>query len=323
MKTKVKVPSSIFLTLLLFLILTSCSSKSEPSLESSITMGIVSIMDMKGNSLKSVLAGGAYTDSTFLEPLPPGRIASKVKLDRMEVDGMTVHILSPLEGSPRGSVFFLHGGAYSTSFSPGHWDLLAWLASESGYRVLAPDYPLPPAATWTASWSKVRKAWDGLVGESGNNPPVLMGDSAGGGFALALAMELAQEGQSSMAKVILLSPWLDLALDNPAIDPVEAKDPLLSRRALQICGERWADGTDLADWHLSPLHGPLGKLPRIHLFTGTADILNPDARKFQERCSQEGISLDFHGYPDMMHVWMLFDFPESKKAKKELLALLK
>ncbi len=42
-----------------------------------------------------------------------------------------------------------------------------------------------------------------------------MGDSAGGGLALALEEKLSQEEIEMPEKTILISPWLDTRLTNP------------------------------------------------------------------------------------------------------------
>jgi monoterpene epsilon-lactone hydrolase len=43
-----------------------------------------------------------------------------------------------------------------------------------------------------------------------------MGDSAGGGLALATALALRDAGEPAPAALALLSPWVDLAAARPA-----------------------------------------------------------------------------------------------------------
>jgi len=52
---------------------------------------------------------------------------------------------------------------------------------------------------------------------------IMMGDSAGGGFALALAQKLKNESIDQPAQIILLSPWLDITLTNPDIKEIDRK----------------------------------------------------------------------------------------------------
>lgn len=53
---------------------------------------------------------------------------------------------------------------------------------------------------------------------------ILMGDSAGGGFVLALAQFMKQEEVPQPSQLILLSPWLDLSLSNPNIKEIDPSD---------------------------------------------------------------------------------------------------
>ena len=57
---------------------------------------------------------------------------------------------------------------------------------------------------------------------------------------------------------------------------------------------------------VSPLYGSFQGLGRITLFTGTSDILNPDARKWAKRAREVGFPLDYREKEGMPHVWMLF-----------------
>ena len=81
----------------------------------------------------------------------------------------------------------------------------------------------------------------------------MMGDSAGGGLSLALSMYFAQKDLPVPEKLILLSPWVDLNMDNPEIEKYIKKDPMLKLDELKIDARYWANGTDLNDYRLSPI----------------------------------------------------------------------
>lgn len=293
----------------------SCSTPGDSSPESRFTMGLLGWMNFKASSLERVNAGLSLVDTSGLKPRPEEPFTRKFLVTREDIQGHGVYTVSPRDKAPTVTVFYLHGGGYSVTFADSHWKFFEELILSTGCTIVAPDYPLPPQADWKASWDMVRQAYLRLPEKES---PILMGDSAGGGFALALAQELAAEGHRNPRLVILLSPWLDLSMSNPDIPRMEASDPLLSREALVVCARRWARGTPLVDRRLSPLYGPLEGLPPVVLFTGTADILNPDARKLRDLSSPGNPDFAYREYQGMMHVWMLFDFPESRKAKEEI-----
>lgn len=52
------------------------------------------------------------------------------------------------------------------------------------------------------------------------------------------------------------------------------------------------------------------------------DILVADARKLKSIAESMGIEINYYEYADMVHVWMLLNFPESKKAKQQIIDLV-
>ncbi len=298
------------------------NSSGRPSGASRVAMGFLRLMKFKDSTLTRVRAGLSFVDSSGQQPHPNRSFAKKVLVTIDTIDGHAVYTMAPRDKITTVTVLYLHGGAYSATFVSVHWKLFEELIVRTGCTIVAPDYPLPPEAAWSAAWVMVRKVYAELVNNTSHSAPILMGDSAGGGFALAFAQELATGNLLPPQRLILLSPWLDLAMSNPDIEHMEDTDPLLSVEALRISGQRWGGETPVSDWHLSPLFGPIEKLPPVSLFTGTADVLNPDARKLRERFADQKLALDYREYAGMMHVWMLFPFPESRKARAELVNLL-
>jgi acetyl esterase/lipase len=122
--------------------------------------------------------------------------------------------------------------------------------------------------------------------------------------------------------LVLLSPWLDVTMTNPEIFRIEPDDPYLSVESLQYAGCQWAGTLPRHEWQVSPLHGDLSGLPPVTVFTGTADVLNPDARLFCDRMSGVGGTVDFHQYDHMMHDWMMFRMPEATRCMEELVSIL-
>ena len=55
-----------------------------------------------------------------------------------------------------------------------------------------------------------------------------MGDSAGGGLSLAVTEQLKADGVRLPDELVLLSPWVDVAMDNEQISKYEPRDPFLS-----------------------------------------------------------------------------------------------
>ena len=86
------------------------------------------------------------------------------------------------------------------------------------------------------------------VAEQSPDGVVLVGDSAGGGYALALA-EAIRDGRPIGAapqpdRLVLISPWVDLTGTTPGTLEAPRRDPWLSLRHLSIYASFWAGTED-------------------------------------------------------------------------------
>lgn len=66
-----------------------------------------------------------------------------------------------------------------------------------------------------------------------------------------------------------------------------------------------------------PNNGKVKGLGYITLFIGTHDVLIADCRKLERQAREEHVKIGYHDYEGLMHVWMLFSFPESIEALKQ------
>ncbi len=212
-------------------------------------------------------------------------------------------------------IIYLHGGAYVWQGAIIHWNFINKLLGALNCRVTYFDYPLAPENTYLDTFKMLQMGFDHLVKKYPCDNFVLMGDSSGGGLALAFAQKLSKEKYPIQPKeLILLSPWLDLALDNPGIPAIEKLDRLLKVNSLRAAGYLFAGKKDVSEYLLSPINGDISKLGSITLFIGTHDILWPDCIKFREKALRTGANLSFFEYREMPHTWMLFPISEARDA---------
>jgi acetyl esterase/lipase len=151
---------------------------------------------------------------------------------------------------------------------------------------------------------------------------VVMGDSAGGGMALALAQVLRAEGLPQPERLILLSPWLDVSMSNPALPELDKRDPILDIQGLKTAGEMYAGDLSVRDPRVSPMFGDCSHLAPMSLFIGTRDIFLADCRDFRTKLTAEGIRLDYHEAPEMLHDWMIMPTPEAEEVLSEIQSIL-
>ena len=226
------------------------------------------------------------------------------------------------EDSPSGiTVFYLHGGAYFMDFALAHWKLMDRLVREADAQVIAPAYRLLPFATWQEAFDLVVPLYREYCEAHPERKVVLMGDSAGGGFSAALAEQFKAEGIRLPDELVLLSPWVDLSMENEQIKEYEPRDPFLSSRQLTLCAEYWRGELDVHDWHISPIFGDMKGVRNVTVFVGTSEIFYPDVTKFF-RMLDDDPSNELIVGEEMNHVYPLFPIREARPAVDKILQVV-
>ena len=198
-----------------------------------------------------------------------------------------------------GTVLFLHGGGYCVGSPRTHRALAAWLARDTGLPVVVPDYRLAPEHAFPAAMDDALAAYDAL---SADGPVVIAGDSAGGGLALALAVQVRDSGRPAPASLVLLSPWVDLrASHQPAPVPGEA---MLGAGWMQACAAHYAAGR-ADDPRVSPLLADLRGLPPVLVQCGTDEMLCAQSRALHAALLAAGVDSTLEVEPDCWHVYQL------------------
>lgn len=233
------------------------------------------------------------------------------------VHGFPVYTLWNAEAEmPGRTVVYLHGGAYVRPSDPRHWKLVTRLAGALGARAVLPAYPLAPEFTVEDSFEEMVGIFEEIASQSPEGV-VLVGDSAGGGYALALAEALRDRGGAQPERMVLLAPWVDLTGTTPGTLEAAGRDPWLSHPHLSVYASFWAGSDDpavLADPRVSPGLGDLAGLPPTLMLCGTRDLLQPGCDALFARAEEADWPLEYVVAPGLMHVYPLLPIPEARAA---------
>ncbi|MBQ1476913.1 MAG: alpha/beta hydrolase [Erysipelotrichaceae bacterium] len=219
-------------------------------------------------------------------------------------------------------IIYLHGGAYVKEMLPFHWLMLDKITSRADVPFIIPEYPLAPFADYEDCYQKMEVFYRKVLEYYPDKKIILMGDSAGGGLALGLAMYFHTLGLKTPEKLILMSPWVDLVMDNPEIEKYIPVDPTLKYDDLSVDARFWANGTDLRDYRLSPIYGDLEGIRDVSLFTGTHEFFYPDIVKFYELCKEKKIPCDLHIGEGLDHVYPAYPIPEADEAIETMVEII-
>lgn len=246
------------------------------------------------------------------------------------------------------TLFYLHGGAFILPPSALQFNFVAMLIRRlekmTSRRVLGilPLYPLAlmrkdgirPKETIDVIEDVFRIASDYSV----SGPIVILGDSAGGGLALALAQRVARTMNRISQRIVslnLFSPWCDVSLSlRKEMQNQEKTCCMLRIEGLAECGKLYCGGdfiinnslplTDpqllpLTDPEASPLFGNLEGLPSTSLFVGTYELLLPEGRALRDKMAASNGRLRYIEGKGMPHVWPLLPVQDAVPAVELLL----
>ena len=267
-----------------------------------------------------VIAGGVvvYLFTADIESTPPEEIKDRIEITEKKYEKRKVFYLTPKEEQKENTViFYLHGGSYVAEASKEHWYFLADLVQDTKATIIMPDYPLTPKYHYKDVFAMIEPLYEEMTKQEEMQNLIVMGDSAGGGMALALCEKLGEEGKQKPNKLILISPWLDVRLENKAIDAVEEKDKQLNREALKVAGLSYAGEDGMESFLVNPILGNPETLQNISItiFTGTYDILNPDVHTWLEKVGNT-LQIDLKEYEGASHIWLL-DRSEDRTSEAE------
>lgn len=247
---------------------------------------------------------------------PPGKIVDRVRVETDERMGFPVYTFAPNPGSTTNgrSALYIHGGGYIHDFGPGHFKLIATLVERAGLTVVAPCYPLVPDHNWRDSFEQVAALGRGL---NGPGKPLLIGDSAGGGFALAVAEVLAAE--ALQPETVLLSPYGDALVSDPGTPEYDSRDPYLAAAGVRTVLTAWAGDDDPERPEVSPLFGRFAGIARMLILTGTNDTIHPQALQIHAKAQTDRVASKLVVAQGCIHVYPLMPIPEAKKALEHML----
>ncbi|MGC8489062.1 MAG: alpha/beta hydrolase [Clostridia bacterium] len=244
----------------------------------------------------------AAIDAMFRSEPDPG-----LRIEETEIGGVHAYWIMPPDADVSRTLFYLHGGSYAAGGLETHQDVVGRLARAARGRALLLEYRLAPEHPFPAPVDDAARAYRALLDE-GQDPRRLavVGDSAGGGLALALMMVLRDAGDALPASAVLISPWTDLASTAPSLDTRRERDPWLVADAVPQEAAVYLAGADPQDPLASPLYGDLRGLPPLLIHVGDDEILLDDAVRIADKAERQGVPVTLKVWPEMWHVFHLF-----------------
>jgi acetyl esterase/lipase len=246
---------------------------------------------------------------------PPGCSSAPAMLGN--VPGLRV---TPENVQPDRVVLYFHGGGYVIGGPRSHGKLAAQIAHAARSEAWLVDYRLAPEHPHPAALEDALSAYRWSSQQEGTTRIVLVGDSAGAGLAVALAVLIRDLKLPPPAAMVLISPWADLTLSGESQRTHGARDPMLRRAWLAACAAYYAGALPLESAALSPLFADLTYLAPTLIQVGSEEILLSDSERLAERAKQAGVCVRLSRFDGMWHDFQVHAgmLPEAGQALAEI-----
>lgn len=202
-------------------------------------------------------------------------------------------------------ILYLHGGAYVVGSAWAYRAFVSQLVARSGVSAFIADYGLAPERPFPAALEESLSVYRALVADF--DDIALVGDSAGGGLAIALASQIAADpdfgGDRHPRCLALMSPWTDLSLSGDSITAKEDRDPLVNRTMLETASRHYLGRVHPTDPRASPLFGDLSALPPTLVHVGDDEMLLDDSLRLANLIEQQGGQVQAVVWDEMIHVF--------------------
>jgi epsilon-lactone hydrolase len=203
------------------------------------------------------------------------------------------------------AILYLHGGWYVWGTALAYRNLAGHIAARTVTAAFVPDYRLAPEHPFPAALLDAQASYHGLI-ERGVRRIAIVGDSAGGGLALALlSLTTAKAAADTVVPVaaVALSPVTDATLASPSWESRAATDLYFTRPQATALLDAYLVDHDRADPLASPLEGALAGLPPIRVHVGEDEMLLDDSLRYVARAVAAGVDARVDVWRGMQHVF--------------------
>jgi epsilon-lactone hydrolase len=226
-----------------------------------------------------------------------------VKIERVDspVKGEWISTAEPASDRV---IYYLHGGGYISGSAKSCRPITATLAGHLKGRVFGLDYRLAPEHRFPAGLDDAVEGYRWLLA-NGIEPQsiAVVGDSAGGGMALALAVQLRDAGEALPVSLVCLSPWTDMTSESNSLQANSERDSMFVAEDIERYAHAYLGDHSRRDPLASPLFADPRGLPPLLIQVGRDEVLLDDARGVHTKALATGVPSTLYIYEHVPHGW--------------------
>ena len=219
-------------------------------------------------------------------------------------------------------IVYLHGGGFMLGDLDSS-DAIAWgLAENAGAVVASVDYRLTPEHVYPAALDDAWHSLQWLLEHSDelsltDSTLLIVGDSAGGNLAAALALKSRELGGPRIQAVAIVYPATSLDAELPscheyALGPGLTREAMIKYRRLYLAG----NSHDNDPFAVPATATDFSGLPPFWVHTAERDPIRDDGRVFASKLAAAGVNVTYREARGMIHGFMRARF-EGAGARRE------
>lgn len=234
----------------------------------------------------------------------PTQYSGDVVVEEAALGGVpAAFVRTPEVGDTDRTLLMVHGGAFVSTGIPQYIPYAEHVARAVRARIVVFEYRLAPEHRHPAALDDTLAAYRGLL-EHGLPPERigLIGDSCGGGIALAGLLALRDAGDPLPACYAGITPWLDAAQQGDAALHPRGLDPYVEAEWIRCRFRDYAGPEgDLRSPRISPVEGNFAGLPPLYFSVGQIDTTSDDSTRVAARAGRDGVFATVEVVPEMIH----------------------
>ncbi len=218
-------------------------------------------------------------------------------------------------GEPRGKtrkILYLHGGGWVMNSGLAQFAFAEYLARETGAEIWFPEYPIIPEHNGKEALDMSMALYRDMLKECPGEAIALGGDSAGGGLAVSVALQIKAEGLPQPNNLFLISPGCNCG-GTPRNDEEQdyenlllERDPIVSTRAFPTALKLWSGPLETDDWRVNPMTGDLKGLPPMLVFAGGHEAMEMGIRQFVEEAIRQDADVVYYVKNGEGHAYVMY-----------------
>jgi len=235
-------------------------------------------------------------------PLP-----SDVSTTAGELGGVPMVTVETPANDPATVLLYLHGGAYAIGSAADAAGLAGDVARRTGARAVCVDYRLAPENPFPAAVDDALAVYRALLDDGVPSSAIaFVGESAGGGLAVATLVAARDADLPQPSSVAVFSPWADLSVSGDSAVGKAAVDPALTPEGLRRRAREYLRDTDPVTPYASPVFADLTGLAPLLIQVGSHEILLDDAVRLAARAADCDVHVELQVWPQVPHVFQAF-----------------